>query len=120
MSWIPRPTAPTAAPRAGLGTPLLLSPAGLAAFVLAQLSDLVTFLFMIELRGTGAEANPIVATFLDLHHLGLLILAKIAAWAVALSCAALLSRRTPRLAEFVVGFGILVGLIGALSNLLAL
>lgn len=120
MSWFPRPTASPTASGTGPGSAVLLSPAGLAAFVLAQLSDLVTFLLMIDLRGAGAEANPIVSTFLDLHHLGLLIAAKIAAWAVALSCAALLSRRTPRLAELVVLFGIGVGLIGAVSNLIAL
>lgn len=98
---------------------LLISP-GIALFVLAQLADLVTFLIMIGLRGAAAEANPIVLAFLDVDRLGLLIAAKIAAWAIALSCAALLSRRTPRLAESVIVFGIVVGLFGAFSNLITL
>ncbi|MGH2467990.1 MAG: hypothetical protein ACRDGL_09730 [Candidatus Limnocylindrales bacterium] len=100
-------------------SPLLAGP-GIALFVLAQLADLVTFLMMIELRGVVAEANPIVVAFLDVDRLGLLIAAKIAVWAVALSCAALLARRTPRLAEFVVVFGIAAGLFGAFSNLITL
>ena len=101
-------------------TPALLAPPGIALFLLAQLADLVTFLVMIDLHGVAAEANPLVVAMLDVHRLGLLVAAKIAVWAIALACAALLARRTPRLAELVVAFGIGAGIVGAISNILVL
>jgi hypothetical protein len=117
---VPRSGTPQSAAADLRPEPLLLSSAGAALFALAQLADLLTFLVMIARHGSGAELNPVALVFLDAGHLGLLVAVKIAAWALTLACAAVLARRTPRLAAFVVLFGIAAGLLGAFSNLLTL
>jgi hypothetical protein len=100
--------------------PILLSNDGLAAFMLAQLADLVTFLVMIDVRGVTAELNPVAATMLDMHHLALLVVAKVASWSLIIASVALLARRTPRVAQLIMLVGIAAGLLGAVSNLLTL
>jgi hypothetical protein len=100
--------------------PILLSNSGLAAFMLAQLADLLTFLVMLDVRGVTAELNPVAATMLDMHHLALLVVAKVASWALIIASIALLARRTPRVAELIMLVGIAAGLLGAVSNLLTL
>lgn len=100
--------------------PILLSNDGLAAFMLAQLADLVTFLIMLDVRGAAAELNPIAASMIDMHHLALLVVAKVASWALIIASIALLARRTPRVAELIMLVGIAAGLLGAVSNLLTL
>lgn len=98
----------------------LLSMPGLTLFAVAQVSDLVTFIAMLERRGPSAEINPVALAFLDANHLGLLLVAKIAAWALAAACAACLAPRWPQLARLVVAFGIVAGFLGACSNLLTI
>ena len=95
----------------------LLSPFGLTVLGIAQLEDLVTFLVMVRLLGPGAELNPLA---LELHDGGLLMVlaAKLTVWALVAAIAATIAPTRPGLARFVVGFGILVGLLGAFSNLL--
>jgi hypothetical protein len=95
----------------------LVSPFGFTVLGIAQLEDLVTFLIMVRLLGPGAELNPLA---LELHDGGLLMVlaAKLTVWALVAAIAATIAPTRPGLARFVVGFGILVGLLGAFSNLL--
>jgi len=95
----------------------LLSPFGLTLLGLAQLEDLVTFLVMVRLLGPGAELNPLA---IALHDGGLLMVvaAKLTVWALVAAVAATIAPTRPGMARFVIGFGILVGLLGAFSNLL--
>jgi hypothetical protein len=88
----------------------------------AQLFDLATFVTMVERVGSRAEANPIVALVLGSYGLPLVAIAKVAMLALVTAVAAILLRRpaTARLAAAVLAFGILVGLVGGISNAIAM
>lgn len=95
---------------------ILLSPLGVTLLGLAQLADYVTFRAMLATHGAAAELNPLAVT-LQAHGLIFALVAKLTVWALVSAVVAVLVRSRPRLARFVLVFGILVGVIGALSNL---
>jgi len=101
---------------AGTRGSLLLSPLGVTMLGLAQLADYVTFRAMLATHGAAAELNPL-AVSLAAHGLFFALVAKLVVWALVAAVVAVLARSRPRLASFVLVFGILVGLVGALSNL---
>lgn len=91
----------------------------LALLAATQVADYVTFLVMVGTHGLAAELNPIVAA-LAAEGLGLLTMAK-ASLVVFVGSVFLVSRRVrPRPARAALGVGIVVGAVGAASNLLAL
>jgi hypothetical protein len=102
-------------PFAGRGG-ILLSPVGVTLLGLAQLADYLTFRTMLATHGAAAELNPL-AVSLQAHGLLFALVAKLAVWALVAAVVAVLVRPRPGLARFVLVFGILVGVVGALSNL---
>ena len=88
----------------------------------AQLFDLATFLTMVHRLGPGAEANPLVALLFGAYGLPLVAIAKVAMLALVTAIGAILLKRrgTAPLAGVVLALGIVIGLAGAVSNLIAL
>lgn len=95
---------------------LLLSPLGVTLLGLAQLLDYVAFRAMLAAHGAAAELNPL-AVSLQAHGLIYALVAKLTVWALVAAIVAVLVRDHPRVAGSVLVFGIVVGLVGALSNL---
>ena len=91
----------------------------LALLVTAQAADYVTFLLMVATHGLAAERNPIVVALAG-QGLWLLTVAKVSL-VVFVGSLFLVSRGVrPRPARVALAVGIVVGAIGAASNLLAL
>lgn len=112
---VPLQVTPSSLPAAGRGS-LLLSPLGVTLLGLAQLADYVTFRAMLATHGAAAELNPLAVT-LQAHGLVFALVAKLTVWALVAAVVAVLVRPRPGLARFVLVFGIVVGIVGALSNL---
>ncbi|MFI5261933.1 MAG: hypothetical protein ACHQZR_05220 [Candidatus Limnocylindrales bacterium] len=108
--WVPQPPATAAHPGR-----VLLSPLGLTLLGLTQLADFFTFRTMLAVHGAAAELNPL-AIALQGNSLYLALTAKLTVWALVAAIAAVLATTHPGLARFVIVFGIVVGLFGALSN----
>ena len=92
---------------------------------MAQLLDLGTFARMIDLHGYAAEANPFVAGLLDSHGLPFAAVAKIAALSLIVAVIVVLGERAdrpghPRLARTIAALAVLAGLVGGLTNALAI
>lgn len=86
----------------------------------AQLFDYVSFMVMIERHGLAAELNPIVVALHDnLGMLGLTV-AKASAVVFLASSATLLMPRRPTVAFGVLVVGIVLGVVGGMSNVMAL
>lgn len=83
--------------------------------VAATVADLGTFLVMLALRGSGAEANPMIHTALAAGFLVPIVVAKLG---VVLAIMAW-HRAVGRYERHVWIAGICVGLLGATANLLA-
>jgi hypothetical protein len=94
----------------------------LAAAVLtmsaAQLLDLATFVTMVRAVGPEAEANPLVAVLFGAYGFPLVAIAKIVLVAMTTAIVAVLLgvRPRPRMAGAVIAVGIVVGLVGGISN----
>lgn len=86
----------------------------------AQLFDYVSFLVMIERHGLTAELNPIVVTLHDQLGMVGLTVAKAAAVVFLASSATLLMPRRPTVAYGVLVVGIILGVVGGVSNVLTL
>ena len=94
--------------------------AALVAVGTAQLADLTTFVRMISIGGMQMEANPIVVRLVADHGLGAVLAWKVAMIPfVAIVVFALARIRSSRLAGTVLTIATLTGLVGALSNVLA-
>jgi hypothetical protein len=94
--------------------------AALVLLALAQVFDYVSFMVMIERHGLAAELNPIVVT---LHqNVGLIGLTVVKAAAVVFlaSTAVLLMTRRPNVAFGVLLVGIILGIVGGVSNVMTL
>ena len=87
------------------------------ALITAQAADFLTFVPMVERHGIGAEMNPI-AVYLYSHGLPVLAFFKLATTLYAALVYVVVVPTHPRLGRLVIGFGILLGSIGALSNVL--
>jgi adenine deaminase len=94
-----------------------MAAAGLALLIIAHLADYTTFLVMVHRHGTGAELNPIVTSLISEWGLSLLTVAKFSTVLLLASVVIIVGRTRPRMAAGVLTIGILVGGLGALSNL---
>jgi hypothetical protein len=91
-----------------------------AVLALAHVFDYVSFLAMVGRHGLTAEANPLVVGLIQEAGLPGLTVAKFASVLLAGFAAVVLYQRRPRLAMAVVIFGTAAGIIGGLSNVVAL
>jgi len=94
-----------------------MAAAGIALLIIAHIADYATFLLMVARHGLGAELNPLVATILEDWGLELLTLAKFATVLLVAAVFLVIGRERPRLAGSVLAFGVLVGFVGAFSNI---
>jgi hypothetical protein len=92
----------------------------LLAVAVAQAGDLLTFLRMVSVAGIAAELNPLVA--LGATTLGYLplIAAKAALVVLVGAVFTIVARSHRRVAATVATTGMMAGLLGAYSNVLAL
>ena len=97
-----------------------MSAFGIATLIVAHLADYTTFLVMVMRHGLGTELNPIVVTIAADHGLALLTLAKAAAVLLVASVFIVVGRTRPRMAAAVLGIGVIIGGVGAFSNIATL
>ena len=102
--------------RTGIGS---AAACGLVLLIVAQAADYLTFLVMVETHGLGAERNPIV-TAIASHGLWILTTAKVAAIVLVASVFLVSRFRRPWIARLTLVTGVVVGAIGAVSNVAAL
>jgi len=88
----------------------------------AQLFDLATFMTMVHRLGPGAEVNPLVGVLFGAYGYPLVAIAKVVLLAVVTAIGAILLKRagTTKLAVAVLAIGILIGLLGGISNTMAI
>ena len=94
-----------------------MAAAGIALLIIAHIADYATFLVMVARHGLGAELNPLVTTLFEDWGLELLTLAKFATVLLVAAVFLVIGRERPRLAGTVLAFGVLVGFLGAFSNI---
>ena len=87
----------------------------------AQMLDLGTFVRMVAIHGPLAEGNPLVAHLLDELGVPYLAVAKIAVLSLVIAIVTVLwgrdgQRRNPRLAASIIGFAIVAGVVGGMTN----
>jgi hypothetical protein len=90
------------------------------AVSLAQAADVITFLRLMSVHGTVAEANRLVALGMGIYGPLPLIIAKVALVVLTSAGFAIIARRRTRVSSLVASVGVAAGLIGAYSNVLAL
>lgn len=113
--------APAAMPPATVaGTPAIAIVAVFLSVGIAQAGDLLTFVRMVLAVGVHAELNPIVRGGVGIVGIEGLILVKLALVAFVVATFAFVYRYHPRVAALVATVGTAAGLIGAISNVLAL
>lgn len=95
--------------------------AGVLTMSAAQLLDLATFMALMRQVGPAAEANPLVAALFAAHGMPAVAIAKVLLLAGLSGIVAVLARPAvrPGLAAAVLAVAIGVGLIGGLSNSIA-
>jgi hypothetical protein len=104
--------------------PLLIL--GVIVMTVAQLLDLTTYMAMVRQLGPMAEVNPIVRELFAGYGFPAVAIAKVVLLAIVSSIAAILvAHRVGRPARFrlaggIVALGILIGLVGGLSNVAAI
>jgi hypothetical protein len=101
-------------------TPPIAILAVLLSVGMAQAADLLTFLRMVVTVGAHAEANPLVRGSIGLIGIEGLILVKLGLVVFVVATFAFVYRYYPRVAAVVATFGTVAGLVGALSNVIAL
>jgi hypothetical protein len=96
--------------------------AGVLTMSAAQLLDLATFMSMIRQLGPAAELNPIVGGLFAVYGYPMVAIVKIVLLALVTAIATILvaGTRRPRLAGSVVALGILIGIVGGISNAIAI
>ena len=102
------------------GTPPIAIVAVLLSVGIAQAGDLLTFVRMVLTVGVHAELNPIVRGGIGIVGIEGLILVKLALVAFVVATFAFVYRYHPRVAALVATVGTAAGLIGAVSNVIAL
>jgi len=92
----------------------------LLTLTIAQLFDLGTFIRMVNVHGSAAEANPVVQVLLADFGLRFVVVAKIAALSLVVAVVGVLAGRAsvghPRTVAGVITVAIVAGLIGGVSN----
>jgi hypothetical protein len=94
-----------------------LSFVAIGVLALAQAFDYLTFLLMTARHGLDAELNPFVVRIAMELGLTGLTLAKIVFVCFAALAAVVIARRQRRIGMAVLGLGVVVGLIGGVSNI---
>lgn len=94
-----------------------MSAIAIGLLIVAHLADYGTFVVMVVRNGIDTELNPIVATIAEDHGLALLTVAKFAAVLLVAATFMIVSRTRPRVAGGVLIVGVLVGGLGAMSNI---
>ena len=96
--------------------------AGVLTMSAAQLLDLATFMTMVRQLGPAAELNPLVSSLYLLYGYPAVAIAKVALLALVTAISTILIARNsrPRMARGLIALGILVGLVGGLSNAIAI
>jgi hypothetical protein len=96
--------------------------AGVLAMSAAQLFDLATFVNMVHRLGPAAELNPLVGAMYAVYGYPMVAIVKVVLLALVTAVATILFAKStrPRLAGAVVALGILIGLVGGLSNAIAI
>ena len=116
-------------PRGAVASPVPFKPnriggvmlvVSLGILALAQLFDYVSFMFMIERHGLDAELNPIVVALADNVGLIGLTLVKVGAVAFLGFAVLLLMPRRPHVATGVLAVGVVLGVVGGVSNVMTI
>ena len=92
----------------------------LLAVAVAQAGDLLTFVRMVSTVGIAAELNPLVARGADTLGFIPLVAAKAALVVLVGAVFAIVARSHRRMAATVATTGMMAGLLGAFSNVLAI
>lgn len=93
-----------------------MSAIGIGFLILAHAADYLTFMAMVARHGIGSEMNPLVATIAQEHGLLLLTLAKTSAVLLVASTFLVVGRTRPRIAGGMLVIGVVLGGLGAMSN----
>jgi hypothetical protein len=99
------------------GTMLVVS---LGILALAQLFDYVSFMWMIERHGLAAELNPIVVHLAESVGIVGLTLVKVGAVAFLGIAVLVLMPRRPHIATGVLAVGVILGVVGGVSNVMTI
>jgi hypothetical protein len=97
-----------------------MAAAGIGILIFAHIADYVTFVFMVLLHGLDEELNPLVATLAAEYGLAVLTVAKFATVLLVATVFLVVGRTHPRIGGAVLVFGVLVGGLGAFSNILTI
>jgi hypothetical protein len=97
-----------------------MSAVGIGLLIIAHVADYTTFMVMVARHGLESELNPLVVTLAADHGLALLTMAKFATVLLVASVFLVVGRTRPRLAAAVLIFGVLVGGLGAFSNIITI
>lgn len=94
-----------------------MSAIGIGFLVFAHVADYTSFMVMVARSGLDAELNPLVAHIAQDWGLALLTVAKFATVLLVAAVFLVVGRTRPRMAATVLLFGVLMGGVGALSNI---
>ncbi len=94
-----------------------MSAVGISLLIIAHIADYTTFVVMVARHGLQAEMNPLVVTILADHGLALLTVAKLATVLLVAAVFLIVGRTRPKVAAGVLTFGVLIGGLGAFSNI---
>ena len=97
-----------------------MSAFGIGLLVFAHVADYTTFIVMVARHGIGTELNPIVATIAQDYGLALLTVAKFSTVLLVATTFLVVSRTRPRVAATVLGVGVFIGGLGAVSNIVTI
>ena len=86
-----------------------MTAAAIGLLILAHIADYTTFVIMVARHGMNSELNPLVATIAEDWGLALLTVAKFATVLFVAATFLIVGRTRPRLAGFVLAFGIFIG-----------
>ena len=94
-----------------------MSAAGIGLLIIAHIADYTTFVVMVSRNGLQTELNPLVATIFADYGLALLTVAKFATVLLVAAVFLIVGRTRPKVAAGVLMFGVLIGGLGAFSNI---
>ena len=97
-----------------------MSAVGIGLLIIAHVADYTTFVVMVARHGLGSELNPVVVTLAEDYGLALLTVAKFAAVLLVATVFLVVGRTRPKVAGAVLAFGILIGGLGAFSNIITI
>jgi hypothetical protein len=97
-----------------------MSAVGIGLLIIAHVADYTTFVVMVARNGLGSELNPLVVTLAQDYGLALLTVAKFATVLLVAAVFLVVGRTRPRVAGAVLAFGVLIGGLGAFSNIISI